>query len=136
METSDFSGPDTFSCLVWGYQRSHSLLLLRLSQGDFISGNETYLLFSSVLYYAGRFSWRCEKFTVAGKEETIKFLTEHGYTSNPEIDIEKYLEITKLYIFFSRHGNVKILGGRVQQHDEIPSGFERWKSGDGAQSSL
>jgi hypothetical protein len=118
---------DKHSCIVWGYQPSHSLLLLKVIQGDFISGDETYLLFSAALYYEGPLSWRGANLSIAGREVTIQFMSGHGYGNEPGIDLEKYLESVKLYLFPSQSGEVKILAGCVHEYDEIPAGFEKIK---------
>ena len=68
------TAPDSFYCKVWGFRYSHSLMLIRASKGDLLTGETIYLMFGEVHYFEGPTNWKGAGFHFGGREEIISLI--------------------------------------------------------------
>jgi hypothetical protein len=119
---STIINPEEYSCIVWRYHSSHSMLLIQLHKGDIVEGDVSYLMFGEVAYYEGQMSWKGAEFHIAPVDECIKLFQKLGWGKDDNIPIESYLANNRLYIFRNTKTAVRILAGVLYESKEMPNG--------------
>jgi hypothetical protein len=122
-DTLSIANPQLYSCKVWSYLASHSQMLLRIHEGDFLTGDTFYSLFTGVQYFEGPMRWKGASFQLGTSEESLALLQKRPALVNlPERDLQTIINTTKLFKFESQE-HVRILAGAVRTSKDIPPGF-------------
>ncbi len=102
---------------------SHSQMLLRIHEGDFLIGDTFYLLFTGVQYFEGPLSWNGAGFQLGTSDESLALLQKRpAIRKLPETDLQTMINTTKLFKFESQD-HVRILAGAIHPSKDIPPGF-------------
>jgi hypothetical protein len=98
-------------------------MLLRVHQGDFLTGDTFYLLFTEVQYFEGPMSWKGVGFQLGTSDECLTLLQKRPAISKlPETDLQSMINTIKLFKFESQD-LVRILAGAVRASKDIPPRF-------------
>ncbi len=115
--------PDSFYCKVWGFRYSHSLMLIRASKGDLLTGETIYLMFGEVHYFEGPTNWKGAGFHFGGREEIISLIQRMQELSETILSEDALLNTSKLYKFGTDPVHVRILADILYRSEEIPEEF-------------
>lgn len=67
--------PENWGCQVWGYLKSHSVLIIQL-QAD--SETSCFLEFAAVEYFEGSIVWQGANFSLAPPDECLRIIRRTG----------------------------------------------------------
>ena len=115
--------PSQYSCTVWNYQPSHSMLLIRLLRGVLPGGHVSYLIFGAVNYFEGPLSWMGADYIIGDEQELKQILLELDWIDNNEETLKTTTRRSKLYKFPFKSIEVRIIAGILYESKEIPKGF-------------
>ncbi len=123
----DVDEPLSYNCRVWGYVPGHSQLLIRLYKEDLLDAS-LYLGFETVIYFEGPMNWVGVDFQL-GQPDECKILLKKIGINVPDIAIEEFLRLHRLFIINRPEGQIRIFAGNVHLVKEIPKMFRNGPKG-------
>jgi hypothetical protein len=122
-DSVNVSDPSIYYCQIWSYLISHSLMLARAYQGDFLTGDVFYLLFEGVSYFEGPMSWQGTEFQIASTDECLAIMEKFRRAEIDDVPNRELLDYLHLFRCKTPQGEVQVLAYNLHKVKNIPGDF-------------